>query len=232
MAFADLAEFVKENIFLFTITIIMVSAMVYFLSAQIYEPLQMEANRPLPSVPGLRQQNTLEELPLVPISARQSAMQSLIPPGSAQHSVDSMPDSMPLSVRSAQLGLPDRDQARELALGIVNAVPELSRLPENVKAGVIFYTRNADGSITDIPESNASFTLEPGGRLRFGIVQGITIRLRMPLSRLQDLNEDFCNTLSDMMKGNEVDMTLDISAMDRIALLAASVPVRNRCSLP
>lgn len=223
MVWDDLGDFIKENRVMFVFTILLLAIMVFFLSEGVY-PNQVA--RPTNSlIPAISKPEAIDTVLVEPLHSMPEIKQ---PPHIQSH--ESQPIQF-LPVRPAKIGIPNKEEATELVLQIVNGVPELSNTPKNIKAGITFYARNPDGSITDIPESNLSFTLEPTGRLRFGLVEGINVKIRLPISRLEDLSQNFCQGVKESIQHNEFGFEWDISATDKIALIAASVPVRLRCGL-
>lgn len=223
MIWHDLGDFMRENMAMFGLTIIFLALMVFFLSVEIYQSKTETQQQSINSlVPNSKVIDPIFE-------ESQSSLSKVRMPTPLQ-SLKSLPVNF-LPVRPAQIGIPDKEEATERVVQIVNSVPELSALPKNIKAGFTFYIQNPDGSSTDIPESNLSFTLEPTGRLRFGLVAGLNVKVRLPISRLEDLSQNFCQGVAEGLNGDEFGFDWDLSATDKIALIAASVPVRSRCQL-
>ena len=220
-AFEDFAHFVKDNWFMAIITVVAVVLMWYFLASQFGsdETVAQPRTVVLPQVPHPN---------VAPVQNLPAPEAPVTKPSTPTPS----PSVIVVPVRPAQMGVPDIDKAREAAFAVINAIPEISTMPKSVKAGFFFYVVNPDGSTTDLPESNLSFTLEGGGRLRQGIVSGANVKIRMPAFRLEDLQSDFCQGLKDVMSQNEVEVDLSsLAAVDKIALVSALLPVGRRCGV-
>lgn len=213
---ADFAAFIKDNVFLAAITVLAVGLVIYLLTSTVLSSEEGPLP-PLPSVPALG------IAPIDPI------------PGEVQKPEPAPPAMIPpviVKVRPAQIGVPDMRSARESAFKILNAVDELRGLSSGIKAGFFFYIMEPDGTVTELPASNLSFTLESEGRVRMGIAQGCNVKVTMPASRLEDLDSDLCQALSDMMQNDEIifDLT-SLEANAKMDLVYSMMPIARRCRL-
>ena len=216
---SDLSDFITENWLMILTKIVVVALMGFFISSVSKEEPSVINSPPvlLPEVP--------KPLPLRPLVVS--------PPKPAEPPVKKVGSPLKVvPIRPAQIGLPDKDRAKEAAVGIVNSIPEILGVPPSIKTGFSFYAINPDGTTTDIPESNISFTVERGGRVRLGIISGTNIRVRMPATRLLDLEQDLCQGVKDILTQNEAQVDLSLlGALDKFALVSKLLPIRERCEI-
>lgn len=149
----------------------------------------------------------------------------------SKNSVNAIPQARLVSIRPAQMGLLTRDEARGLVVGAIAGLPGSLGLPKNVRVGLVVYTLNPDGSRVDIPESNISFTMEPDGRLKTGISAGINVKISLPVYRLQDLSQDLCNTVQELMRFDEVVVEMDLTPPERVEVVSSFARLKESCGI-
>lgn len=222
-------HFLKENWAMLLVTVLVVIALGWFVSSEVFTPTQ-EPAKPLPDVPApIQRSKTVNSpsLPAIPSQADSSI------PAVQNPNLNPKPnviEETPLPVRPAQEGDVNLESAKEAAYEIINKNLPPGALPSKVRVGISFFTLNPDGSTTAIPESDLSFTIMGDGTMHSGIANPINVKISMPASRLFDIQDNFCAGLTDTVNSGQAQ--LDISGLDafsRMQLIASALSMKTEC---